>query len=163
NNRILRDFALRAIEAQPGEYLRAVADGVGKAFSAHRFRYPNVKTERLYHFPDRPKDLPRKRDWAPGGRPYYDAWAYGRAARSRGVEPYAGLRRPYRRHVFLPGRVFGTLLAVGAAGILVARGRRSAVLTAWASAVALLVFPIATADFDYRYVIPAVPFACLAA
>jgi hypothetical protein len=33
----------------------------------------------------------------------------------------------------------------------------------WVTAVALLVTPIAVADFDYRYLIPAIPFACLAA
>jgi hypothetical protein len=33
----------------------------------------------------------------------------------------------------------------------------------WVTAVALLVTPIALADFDYRYLIPAIPFACLAA
>jgi hypothetical protein len=33
----------------------------------------------------------------------------------------------------------------------------------WITAVALLVTPIAVADFDYRYLIPALPFACAAA
>jgi hypothetical protein len=33
----------------------------------------------------------------------------------------------------------------------------------WVTAVVLLVVPIAVADFDYRYLIPALPFACLAA
>jgi hypothetical protein len=33
----------------------------------------------------------------------------------------------------------------------------------WVTAVGLLLAPIAVADFDYRYLIPAIPFACLAA
>jgi hypothetical protein len=33
----------------------------------------------------------------------------------------------------------------------------------WATAVVLLLFPIAVADFDYRYLLPVLPFACLAA
>jgi hypothetical protein len=33
----------------------------------------------------------------------------------------------------------------------------------WVTAVVLLVFPIATADFDYRYLLPVLPFAGLAA
>jgi hypothetical protein len=33
----------------------------------------------------------------------------------------------------------------------------------WVTAVALLVTPIAIADFDYRYLIPVIPFAALAA
>jgi hypothetical protein len=40
---------------------------------------------------------------------------------------------------------------------------RGTTMLPWVSAVALLVFPIAIADFDYRYLIPAIPFACLAA
>jgi hypothetical protein len=33
----------------------------------------------------------------------------------------------------------------------------------WVTAVALLVTPTAIADFDYRYLIPVIPFACIAA
>jgi hypothetical protein len=33
----------------------------------------------------------------------------------------------------------------------------------WITAVALLVVPIMVADFDYRYLIPVIPFACMAA
>jgi hypothetical protein len=33
----------------------------------------------------------------------------------------------------------------------------------WVTAVALLIFPIVLADFDYRYLLPVIPFACLAA
>jgi hypothetical protein len=40
---------------------------------------------------------------------------------------------------------------------------RGTTMLPWVTAVALLVTPIALADFDYRYLIPAIPFACLAA
>ena len=33
----------------------------------------------------------------------------------------------------------------------------------WVTAIVLLVFPIAVADFDYRYLLPVLPFASLAA
>jgi len=41
--------------------------------------------------------------------------------------------------------------------------RRGTTMLPWLSAVALLVAPIAVADFDYRYLLPVIPFACLAA
>src|SRR6266566_3563622 len=41
--------------------------------------------------------------------------------------------------------------------------QRRASWLCWCSAVALLVIPPVTVDFDYRYVLPVVPFGCLAA
>jgi len=38
-----------------------------------------------------------------------------------------------------------------------------ALFTFLVMAAVLLVFPIAVADFDYRYLLPVLPFACLAA
>ena len=46
---------------------------------------------------------------------------------------------------------------------VVAWAPRTGSMLPWATAVALLVFPIAVADFDYRYLLPVLPFACLAA
>ncbi|MBC6460018.1 phospholipid carrier-dependent glycosyltransferase [Actinomadura sp. HBU206391] len=163
NNDLLRGFALRAIVAQPLDYAGAVARGVGMAVSPHRIGHPNPGTESLYHFRDRPQLFPAGKSWAGGGTALSDARAYGGDTPSRVVEPNAGRMRWYQEHLFLPGPALGVLLVAGAAGIVVARGRRTEALTAWSAAVTLLVFPIATADFDYRYVLPTLPFACLAA
>ena len=40
---------------------------------------------------------------------------------------------------------------------------RAGSMLPWATAVVLLVTPIAASDFDYRYLLPVLPFACLAA
>jgi hypothetical protein len=60
--------------------------------------------------------------------------------------------------------VLGVILLIGLAGI-VRRWRNwgGPALLPWLMSLALLVIPAATADFDYRYVLPAVPFAVLAA
>ncbi len=74
------------------------------------------------------------------------------------------------------GPLFGLILLTGLGGILGVRirrrplrltrhagARRAGSALPWATAVMLLVFPIAVADFDYRYLLPVLPFACLAA
>jgi len=40
---------------------------------------------------------------------------------------------------------------------------RAGSMLPWMTAIVLLGFPIAVADFDYRYLLPVLPFACLAA
>jgi hypothetical protein len=93
----------------------------------------------------------------------------------------------YQRVVFTYGPLLAIIFLVGLGGLFSVTGRRQgkgvrSILSArtlrslrlhwrprgtsmlpWVTAVALLVFPIAIADFDYRYLIPVIPFAALAA
>ncbi|MFD0851108.1 hypothetical protein ACFQ07_02675 [Actinomadura adrarensis] len=162
-NRVLREFAIRAMVAQPGAYLGAIGDGVGMAFSPERFPHPTASTEALYHFSDRRQLLPAGKSYAGGVSVLSDAVQYeGSHEVSRVVQPYADRMIAYQERVYLPGPLLGVLFGVGAVGVLAARDRRAALMV-WGGAVVLLVFPIASADFDYRYVLPTVPFACLAA
>ena len=94
--------------------------------------------------------------------------------RAGGVPAAAPVHGGPVRHLY--GPLFGLILLTGLGGVLGIRIRRRPVRLArlagtrragsalpWATAVVLLVFPIAVADFDYRYLLPVLPFACLAA
>ena len=60
--------------------------------------------------------------------------------------------------------MYGAILVVGLGGMVLAWRRLGGEATMpWLISLALIVIPAATAGFDYRYVLPAVPFACLAA
>ena len=80
------------------------------------------------------------------------------------VAPFANIIRGYQRYVWLPGTVYGLILLAGLGGLVLAWRRLGGeALLPWTISFALIVIPAATAEFDYRYVLPAVPFACLAA
>jgi hypothetical protein len=108
------------------------------------------------------------------GVAYSDAVQYGHATPSRVVRPVAYLIDGYQRVFYTYGPLFGLILLTGLDGVLRPRLRRRRLprlswspragsMLPWATAVVLLVFPIAVADFDYRYLLPVLPFACLAA
>lgn len=150
-------FAVRAIEAQPLTYLAVVNRDLWRSFTWSRHIGYDWRTEHLYQFSIPPphiryrRDLRTLRTYQPGlGRP-------------RAVQPYAGFARAYQRVVYLRGTLLGLILLAGLAG-LVARWRQAGGpgLAPWLVAVALLVFPVAVADFDYRYLLAVTPPACLA-
>jgi hypothetical protein len=90
---------------------------------------------------------------------------------SRVVRPVAILIDGYQRIFFTWGPLFGVIMLAGLGGVIRIRLRRPYLAWAprpgsmlpWLTAVVLLVFPIMVADFDYRYLLPVLPFACLAA
>lgn len=167
-NTLAREFAWEAIKAQPGDYAKVVVHDTFRAFEWERQAYPTPWTWREYEFPegeawdDRQVRLTGMYDPGGGGRTRVD-------------KPWAEWMLKYQDNAMMPGTVLGLLLAGGLGGVLLhvrSEGRwrplravrhwGAGALLPWGTSLALLVIPAATADFDYRYVLPAVPFACVA-
>ncbi|HEY4700840.1 MAG TPA: hypothetical protein VIH64_03065, partial [Streptosporangiaceae bacterium] len=163
-NQLGEDFAKRAILAQPLGYAHIVAYDTIRVFEWKRYVFPNAATYNEYLFGYKSLAIP---GWAHGktgsfsspvayyirGNPLTDV-----------VEPFAGVMRVWQRWIWLPGSVYGGILAVGLIGMVLKWRRLGGPATVpWLISVALIVAPAMTAEFDYRYVLPAVPFACLAA
>ena len=170
---MLRDFAIRAIKAQPVSYAHVVVNGLVLSVDWKRYNYPSKGTVYDYYFHTQPQTVPYH-TWIPGGTARQDIQAYGHQSISRVVSPFAYLMSGYERVFYLYGPLFGLILLLGlgsiirvtrrsGGGIRLGRWRDGPSAMPWVAAVVLLVFPIAVADFDYRYVLPVVPFACLAA
>jgi hypothetical protein len=163
-NQLGKDFAIRAIEAQPLGYLKAVVHDTVMAFGWKRIVFPQAATYNEYLFGTHSLPIP---SWDRVNLGKYHTYAsfYVRGNPLTGVvNPFATIIRVYQEYVWLPGTVYGLILLAGLGGIVLAWRRLGGeALLPWAISFALILVPAATAEFDYRYVLPAVPFACLAA
>ncbi|RBQ21370.1 hypothetical protein DP939_01230 [Spongiactinospora rosea] len=154
NNDLARSFALRAIAAQPLDYLADVARDTALTFAWTPVPHPARVTPAFgfargaWGLPAYPLVEQVRRDYDPDLRGL------------RSVEPYASFLIAYQYPAYLRGPYIAAILLLGGAGALL--GRRPAALP-WLTAVALLVVPVAVLDFDHRYVLPVIPVACLAA
>ncbi|MFC4910972.1 hypothetical protein [Actinomadura gamaensis] len=163
-NRLGNDYAKRVIMAQPGDYARTVAHDFFRVFDWDRTVFPDKSTYSQYEFGTRARPLPT---WPMGSgataAEEANAYEHG-AARTRLTQPFAGFMHTYQQYVYLRGTLVGVLLMIGVAGMLpLWRRFGGAAILPLVLAVGLLLAPAATAEFDYRYVLPAVPLACLAA
>ncbi len=184
-NSLLTKFDIAAIEAQPFDYLKAVVKGVLMSVEFPRQNYPGAGTVYYYDFhihyvtskynmlpPNNPDH-----EWIHGGTAYSDWLSYGHQDPGVVIKPVAVLILGYQRIFYTWGPLFGLIMIMGLGGVLTIQRRqdrsrwalrlrwqrRSGSMFPWIAAVVLLVSPIALADFDYRYLIPVIPFACLAA
>jgi len=184
NNTILTDFAIHAIEAQPLDYAKTVFFNTMMSFGFPRIGYPSVDTANYYsfhlHYKTSTYDLlpPNDHNWVlPEKDTAYADWlSYGHQAPGVVDRVFAVPIVLYQRVVFTYGPLLALIFLVGLGGVIGVRrqgrrvrslrlhwSRRGTTMLPWLSAVALLVAPIAVADFDYRYLLPVIPFACLAA
>jgi hypothetical protein len=164
-NHLALRFALRAIAAQPGGYAAAVGHDFALSFFWDRPVHPDAAIVDRYQFADAATAWVPPTLWTPGGGTLAgDQAAYnnGRPAPTRVVQPYASWLVTYQQYVYLRGTLLGVILLAGLAGMVIRR-RVSGPGLPWAFAVTILLVPPLIADFDLRYLVPAVPVACLAA
>ncbi|TDE27039.1 hypothetical protein E1295_43470 [Nonomuraea mesophila] len=170
NDELAARFAALAITTQPLDYAASVLGELGRTFTWGRPVYPDAEIYGYYEFPVTEPGAPGRYP-AQVGAEYAKLYEQG-AIGTKIVEPYAGWLRAYQSAARLPGPVLlGVLLVPPVMAVAELRRRRQgrpragapAWLVPWSAAVVLLVAPAAAAEFDYRYVLPAVPLACLAA
>ena len=148
--------------------------GLALAVEWPRQNYPDPGTVSYYYFRLQTQTIPDNHSWIPGGTAYQDAVSYGHASPSTVVEPFAALivrvpadrlhlRAAVRDHPADRARRRGADHRLRERRPRLAWSRRTGSMMPWVTGVVLLVFPIAVADFDYRYLLPVLPFACLAA
>jgi hypothetical protein len=162
NNQRARDFAVRAIKAQPLGYLGVVARGTYGSFTSHYLlRFPRQSTVlgisgRFYSYA-----LGSVVAYTGTGQglAHYLGWQYA----TRAHQPFAYLLREYQAVFHLPGVVVAVILLLGLAGIIIPRRRTAAAVLMWLSAVITIVLPVAVHEYDPRYLSPAIPLGCMAA
>jgi hypothetical protein len=193
NNSLLTGFAFHAIEAQPLDYVKTVVKGTLLSFGFPRIAYPRSGTTFYYsfhlHYKTATYDtLPPngtaagQNVWIAGGTAYSDWLSYGHQQPGVVNKVFAYPLIAYTRVFFTWGPLLAVIFLLGLGGVIGVRRRgwdvrrawdvrglrlhwqvRGTSMLPWITAVGLLVTPIAVADFDYRYLIPALPFACIAA
>jgi hypothetical protein len=155
------NFALRAIMAQPADYLKLVWSGTVEAFlplrdtnySASQYQFPGTR-------PESAAALAKANDCI-----YSDILGYngGVNPSTRVIQPFAGWLQVYQRFVGVPGPLLGLIVVVGLVGIVLAWRRFGGPgLLLWLTGLILIVTPAATADFDARYTVAALPALCAA-
>jgi hypothetical protein len=184
NNTLLTNFAIHAVEAQPVDYLKTVVKDVAMSFGFPRIGYPDPGTTLYYsfhlHYSQRHLLPPKNHEWIgpdiAANNAYADWLRYGGEAPGVVRKVFAIPLIGYQKIFYTWGPLLAVIFLTGLGGVFAIRRRghglgqvrlrweiRGTSMLPWLTAVALLVFPIAVADFDYRYLLPVIPFACLAA
>ncbi|WP_127936316.1 hypothetical protein [Nonomuraea polychroma] len=148
NNALARQFAQRAIVAQPVDYALVVVRDLANVFR---------KT-------DPPSSFRSTGSGIEGVPPQHAHLAapYGYGDAPTEIALFARFLRWYESRIYLPEPVLAMVMA--APLVLALRYRRLPIrsLVPWTMAVTLVVLATATNQGDYRYVQPAIPLACIA-
>jgi hypothetical protein len=164
NDRALR-FAFLAIKAQPIPFLHVVAHDVATPFIANDvFRFPGPKQPRSTELGPDNLRYAHAAVRAYTGSTYNIGRFLGHRYGTRLVRPWSTIIDDYQMVISMPGPLFALIVALGFAGLFMRRRpQRLAATLLWVSALVTVVLPIAEHEYTYRYVLPAVPLACMTA
>lgn len=155
-NQVMGDFARRAIRAQPADYARTALRDVAMNFSAPRVdRYEYATAEK----------------WSFARYPDLEATGYTRPAYAAhgGTQPYdrapvSGWLVTYGNVVYLWGPLLLALVVLSAVGLVRGRGgSRPLLALLLLGGVGLMIAPDLTAEFVWRYQLPAIVLVPIAA
>lgn len=152
-NEAMRDFAMTAIDTQPWDYARTVGRDFVMTFGLERtdrYEYDTAYKWSFQQYVDY-----EATDWT---GPAYERHG-GDPPRTR--HPVADWLELYGRWVYVPGPVLLALLLLTLVGLVVRRpsdtlATRSLIFLIGSLAVGLILLPDATAQFTWRYQLPAV-------
>jgi len=174
-NGMAEKFARDAILAQPFDYLRVVTRDTLHTFGWKRQPDPNddYGNGPAFQFVPGPTLDQLIPWWANSYQGDVTAnltyharldFAGPELGKTSAVQPWQRLLQIYQRYIYLRGPLLALTVLIGAAGVL-ARWRRwgGVGLLPWLVGALMIVLPPMTAGFSYRYVLAAVPAACLAA
>jgi hypothetical protein len=154
NNHLGERFAELAIEKQPLDYARVVAENVLLTFTTTDRPIETSNMTFTYH--PRIASLPWYYVY------YIDKYA-DTTSNSRAVKPYSYFVLLYQQSVYFPGMLFLAIILAGLGFVLRDWRRLGGMqLLPWVVAATLLVLPAMLTQSLLRYTIAAIPVACLA-
>jgi hypothetical protein len=160
---VAEKFAIHAIEHQPLAYSASVWRMFVQTFKWNSGPYTNG--QQTWMFPaHQPETVAQMARADPGGDQSFYQYNGGRNPDTEFRQPWAGILRVYQDvAVVLPPALAGILI-IGLIGICLAFRRRGGpAFLPWITGILMLVFPAAVSSYEARYVVPTVPFFCVAA
>jgi hypothetical protein len=162
---VAQKFAIHAIEHQPLAYSASVWRMFLQTFKWNSGPYTNGQQTWMFpaHQPETVAQLARANRGGTTDQSFYQ-YNGGRNPDTEFRQPWAGILRAYQDVAIVPPPALGGILIIGLIGICLAFRRRGGpAFLPWTTAVLMLVFPAAVSSYEARYVVPTVPFFCVAA
>ena len=157
-------FAKQAILAQPEAYARVAFDDTMHTFTWDRSQSDLTGSGPSYRFRIAVDAVPWWESFYPVDKASVISYASPNLGQPKVVTPWSYLIIDYQKIFYLRGTMLAGILLISLGGVLL-RWRRwgGLSLLPWVMGALLVVIPPLTAGFSYRYVLAAVPVACLAA